>query len=72
MSQHITIKSRPELIDLYRNSPMFNRIVQHAEATGMTYEQMLEMAVIEMAKDADNLRDSCIKYATRFGALPSA
>jgi len=72
MSQHITIKSRPELIDLYRNSHMFNRIVKHAEVVGMTYEQMLEMAVIEIAKDADNLRDSCIKYATRFGAIPSA
>ena len=72
MSQHITIKSRPELIVLYRNSHTFNQIVQHAEATGMTYEQMLEMVVIEMAKDADNLRDTCIKYVTRFGALPSA
>lgn len=61
MRSLITRESNPELIKLYKSDPLFYAVVENAEMTGMTYVQMLEMAVIKQAEQNDILRDRLVE-----------
>lgn len=54
--------SLPEIIDLYLNNPTFHRIVAMAEQSGMSHEQMLEQAVVALAKLNDALTQQYISH----------